>query len=83
MRYKWFRGTGNKKYKVQIFEGGKKIKTIQFGHKLYNQYKDKTPLKLYSHKDTLDKERRRLYHARHNKQYGRLTPSSFSKRYLW
>ena len=31
----------------------------------YGQYRDKTPLKLYSKYDTNDKERRRLYRNRH------------------
>ena len=55
----WSRGTGKKKYRVELWSHGKnskKIRTIQFGHKDYGQYKDKTPLKLYSSKDTLDKK---------------------------
>lgn len=80
---KWFRGTGNKKYKVEIYEKGIKIKTVQFGAKGYNQYKDKTPLKLYSKLDTLDKERKRLYYIRHKKTYPKYSADWFSKKYLW
>ena len=56
VRYKFSKGTGFKKYKVEVFVGGKKIKTTQFGDKRYAQFKDKTPLKLYSKKDHLDKK---------------------------
>lgn len=40
---------------------------IHFGDTRYEHYKDTTPLKLYSHLDHNDKERRRLYRARHQK----------------
>jgi len=80
---KWYRGTGFKKYKVELWKAGKKIKTIQFGDNRYQQYRDKTPLKLYSHKDHLDKKRRRSYRARHNLIYKPFSPGRFSLRYLW
>ena len=80
---KWFRGTGNKKYKVEKWIGGKKVKTIQFGDKRYFQYFDKTPLKLYTHKNHLDKKRRKAYHSRHNLNYEEFSAGRFSKRYLW
>lgn len=90
-RIEFSRGTGNKKYKAVIYEGGKKIKTVQFGDKRYQHYKD-TALKYYSKQDHLDKERRRKYRARHqgilNKEglpvYTiKYTPSWFSYNYLW
>jgi len=80
---KWYRGTGLKKYKVELWKAGKKIKTIQFGDKRYQQYRDKTPLKLYSHKDHLNKTRRRSYRARHNLIYKPFSPGRFALRYLW
>jgi len=80
---KWFRGTNKKKYKVEIYKYNKKVKTIQFGDTRFGQYKDKTPLKLYSHKDHLDKERRYRYKKRHNKTYPKYSADYFSKRYLW
>lgn len=80
---KWSRGTGNKKYRVVITYPDKTKKTVQFGHKKYNQFKDKTPLKLYSNKDTLDKKRRKAYYARHNKTYPKYSADYFSKKYLW
>tara|TARA_B110000208_G_scaffold11188_1_gene14065 strand:- start:95 stop:364 length:270 start_codon:yes stop_codon:yes gene_type:complete len=82
----WSRGTGTKKYKVELWTHGKnskKIRTIQFGSKNYNQYKDTTPLKLYSNKDTLDKKKRKNYFARHKKNYPIYSPDWLSKKYLW
>lgn len=61
----WQRGIGNKKYKVVIFFKDGRKKTIQFGDKRYEQYKDSTPLKLYTRLNHGDKERRRLYKCRH------------------
>ena len=78
----WSKGTGNKKYKVTVKQLGKK-KTIQFGDNRYGQYKDKTPLKLYSHMDTLDKDRRRLYRLRHSYPKRKYTPGWFASKYLW
>ena len=50
----------------------------------YEQYRDKTPLRLYSKYDHNDKERRRLYRGRH------VPPSDiyynanwFAHKYLW
>ncbi len=82
VKLEWSKGTGNKKYKVIIYDKGKK-KTVQFGSKSYGQYKDKTPLKLYSSKDTLDKERRRLYRARHNYEKPKYSAGWFALKYLW
>ena len=60
-----------------------KIRTIQFGAVGYGQYKDTTPLKLYSSDDTLDKKRRKAYFARHPKDYPRYSADWLSKKYLW
>ena len=54
LKYKFSKGTYPKKYKVIVYRGDKKIKTTQFGDQRYGQYQDRTPLKLYKHKDTLD-----------------------------
>lgn len=88
----WSRGTGNKKYRVTVhFKSGRK-KTVQFGDKRYEQYADKTPLKLYSRKNHGDLDRRRRYRARHCKIKrgdGRTacgvvySPAWFSLKYLW
>ena len=80
---KWFRGSGVKKYKVEIWSGGKKVKTVQFGDSRYNQYKDRTPLKLYSSKDTLDKKRRKAYRDRHTYAKPKYSAGWFALKYLW
>jgi|TARA_R110000744_G_scaffold91671_1_gene177791 hypothetical protein len=83
---KWSRGTGFKKYKVVIrrkVNGKDTKKTVQFGDKRYGQYKDKTPLKLYKKKDTLDKKRRKAYKARHTYDKPRYSAGWFALNYLW
>ena len=82
MKFEWSKGTGFKKYKVVMSENGKK-KTVQFGDSRFSQFKDKTPLKLYSKKDTLDKKRRTAYYNRHKKNYPKYSADWFSKKYLW
>lgn len=84
MRYKWYKGTGFKKYKVELYEKGEKIKTIQFGDKRYQHYKDVTPLKLYTHLNHLDKERRKRYKIRHEKdRHIKYTAGWFADKFLW
>lgn len=80
---KWSKGTGFKKYRVEIWEKGKKIKTIQFGDKRYGQYRDKTPLKLYSSKNHLDLKRRASYRSRHNYDKPKYSAGWFALKYLW
>jgi hypothetical protein len=72
----WQVGDGNKKYKV-IVNG----KVIQFGDKSHQQFRDSTPLKLYSHLDHNDMQRRKAFHARHKKNTG--IPAQLSKQFLW
>ena len=79
----WSKGTGNKKYRVEVWKNGKKVKTVQFGDKRYEQYQDKTPLKLYTKKNHLDKKRRASYLKRHSKNYPKYSADWFSKKYLW
>jgi hypothetical protein len=77
--------TKYKKYDV-ILKNKKnnKIKTIPFGDKRYQQYKDSTGLKLYSKLDHNDKNRRRLFRLRHAKTSKKKFSSSwFSYRFLW
>lgn len=90
--FHWMRGTKSKKYKVDIYSGIKKIKTVQFGDRRYEHYKDNTPLKLYSYLDHNDPNRRLNYKKRHlrilNKDgipapLVRFSPSWFSFLYLW
>lgn len=85
-KLEWQRGTSNKKYKVKVHLKNGKTKTVQFGHKDYGQYQDKTPLKLYKKKDHLDNTRRKNYRARHGAQgYQKklYSPAWFSWNYLW
>ena len=74
VRYKWSKGTGNKKYKVVIFVGGKKVKTTQFGDNRYAQYKNK---------DHMDKTRRKRYYQRHGKEATKYSAKYFSHKFLW
>ena len=82
----WERGTYPHKYKVTLPDG----RTVSFGHQDYEQYKDRTPLKLYT--AHLDLARRRNYERRHRgilTKDGRravdvkYSPAWFSLRYLW
>jgi len=66
----------NKKY-VAILPDGKRV---NFGDKLYQQYEDRTPLKLYSSLDHHDKERRNRYYERHNKDYQKYSADWLSKK---
>jgi hypothetical protein len=70
----------NKKYMVTSPKG----KTIHFGDSRYQQYKDSTPLKLYSHLDHGDKKRRANYLARSKKNSNNPESAQFySIKYLW
>ena len=57
----------DKKYMAYIkdLETGK-IHTIHFGASAYEQYKDRTPLKLYSNKNHSNKTRQKNYYSRHS-----------------
>ena len=68
-----------KKYKAILPDG----KTVHFGDKRYEQFKDSTPLKLYSNMDHHDAKRRELYYKRHGKDYPKYSAYYFSKKYLW
>ena len=68
-----------KKYKAILPDGS----TVHFGDKRYQQYKDSTPLKLYSNLDHKDEKRRELYYKRHAKEYPKYSADYFSKIYLW
>jgi len=71
----------NKKYAVQV-DG--QNKWIHFGHTSYEQYKDSTPLKLYSHLNHSDEERRANYKRRHDAtRHKKYSASWFADRFLW
>ena len=69
----------NKKY-AAILPNGKRV---NFGDKRYQQYEDKTNLKLYSNLDHHDKQRKKRYYERHDKYYPKYSPDWLSKTYLW
>lgn len=76
------KGKYPKKYNAILEENGKE-KKIGFGHQDYEQYKDSTPLKLYSHLDHNDELRKKRYFARHKKNYPKYSADYFSKHFLW
>jgi len=69
----------NKKY--DVYKKG--FYLLSFGDSRYQQYKDKTPLKHYSHLDHKDKERKRLYYARHGRTTDKNSAKYWSNKYLW
>lgn len=69
----------NKKY--DIYKNNKYL--LSFGDSRYEHYKDSTPLKAWSSLDHNDKERRRLYFARHGHTTNRNTAKYFSNKFLW
>lgn len=85
--------SSKKKYKVIIFnKDGYKIKTLQFGNKAYEQYRDNTPLKLFSDMNHLNLKRRENYMRRHSKILTKegiqafkdpLQPAFYSWNFLW
>ena len=75
-----FRKSTRKDKKYDAFnKQGNRI--ASFGHPSYEHYHDK--IGLWSHKNHGDKERRRLFHARHGKKTEKGTPGWFSSKYLW
>ena len=63
----------------------KSISKVPFGDNRYENYQDKTGLNLYPNLIHGDKNRRRLYRARHLKDLkkGYYSPGHFSFYYLW
>jgi len=74
-----FKKSTRKNKKYDVYKKGDYI--VSFGDSRYEQYFDK--IGLYSNKDHNDKERRRLYYARHGKTAEKETPKWFSHKYLW
>lgn len=77
--------TKNKKYDALLEnKDSKKIKKVPFGDIRYQQFRDSTPLKLYSHLDHNDLNRRHLYLARHaSTKDDKFSSSWFSANFLW
>lgn len=75
----------------------KEVRKLSFGASGYQQYKDRTGLRLYEHKDHMDTKRRQNYFKRHSgiplkskaieeekrKSNGFYTPKILSHMYLW
>ena len=95
---KFKRGPFPKKYTAYVKDKKtKKTRKIHFGDRRYQQYKDRTPLKLYKHKNHNTRKRMQNYFSRHsgtrnrnaailkeiahNKGY--YTPKILSHKYLW
>lgn len=71
----------HKKYMTDVFYNGKFHKNLHFGDIRYGQYKDSTTLKLFSHMDHNDPDRKRLFHSRHKNNTG--ICSMLTKEFLW
>lgn len=64
---KFMKGPRGKKYTAIVEEKGtRKRRKIHFGASDYQQYKDRTPLGLYSHKDHGTRKRMQNYFSRHS-----------------
>jgi hypothetical protein len=75
----------------------KKVRKIHFGDRRYQQYKDRTKLGLYKHKNHGTRKRMQNYFSRHSgtkkrgvaikkerrKSRGFYTPKILSHKYLW
>ena len=69
--FKFAKGPGAKKYKVWLrHKTTNKVRTLTFGAKGYQQFKDSTPRSkgggLYTRKNHGDAKRRRSYFSRHS-----------------
>ena len=97
IKFEKSKSTG-KKYTAYIQNlATRKIRKLDFGALVYQQYRDKTPLHLYSAKDHYDKRRMQNYFNRHSgtrkrkdaiereirKSHGYYTPKILSHKYLW
>lgn len=74
-----FRKSTRKNKKYDAFKDGKYI--TSFGSRFHEHYNDR--IGLWSHKDHNDKERKRLYYARHGRNAKKDTAKYFSHKYLW
>ena len=92
------RGPHPKKYTAHIqHKKTKKLRKLHFGDRRYQQYKDRTPLKLYASKNHGTRKRMRNYFNRHSgtpnradairlekrNSNGTYTPKLLSHIYLW
>lgn len=95
---KFKRGPKFKKYTAYVQNRcTKRVRKIHFGDKRYQQYRDRTPLGLYSKLNHGTRKRMQNYFSRHSgtikrgdairyekrKSKGRYTPKILSHIYLW
>ena len=95
---KFEKGPGVKKYTATVKnKKTKKTRILHFGDKNYEQFKDRTNLGIYSHKNHGDKRRQENYYNRHSGEKNRkkaiakeirrgdgyYTPKLLSHKYLW
>jgi len=71
-----------KKYRVEFDLRGKTY-VRHFGALGYDQYFDRTPLRLYSHLNHLDAKRRHRYYLRHGTSKDPLKAKYWANKYLW
>jgi len=72
----------NKKYMARLKNSNDKW--THFGNPLYQQWRDSTPLKLYSHLDHNDSKRRKAFKTRFEKTRHNVGSASFfSDIFLW
>jgi hypothetical protein len=59
-------------------------KWVHFGDTRYQHYRDRTPLRLYSHLNHGDAARRRNFKSRHERtRHVKYSASWFADNYLW
>jgi hypothetical protein len=95
---KFVKGPFPKKYTALLRnKKNKKTRKLHFGDVRYQQYKDRTPLKLYKRRDHKTRKRMQRYFSRHSgtknrnkainmekrKSNGYYTPKILSHVYLW
>lgn len=75
----------NKKYSVLKYNNKTKQYDylLSFGDNRYEHFKDQTPLKLWSHLDHNDLERKKRYYQRHSKTNDKNSASYWSNKFLW
>lgn len=77
--------TKGKKYDAVLYnKKAKQYKIVPFGDVGYSHYEDKTGMGTYSHLNTYNKERRRLYRLRHaGEDKNKFSSGFFALRFLW
>ena len=74
------KSTRNHKKYMAVFSDGRP--SVHFGDNRYQQYEDKTSLKLYSKLNHKDEKRKKSYYERHGKAV-MYSSKWFSHKYLW